>query len=162
MRPRPGRPPLFLLFLTVALAVAPLHAQFASPTDPVSASVIPKDQLIQPEQLHRQLEAHTRLLILQVGSKVLFQEAHIPGAEYAGPAARPEGLAALRARVQPLPRTQPIVLYCGCCPWDHCPNIGTAWQMLHSMGFTHVRALYLANNFGANWVALGYRAESSQ
>jgi hypothetical protein len=150
------------LFLFAAVAILPVHAQIASPDDPASASVIPQSALLQPEQLNRELQQHSPLLILQVGSKVLFQEAHIPGAAYAGPASRPDGLAALRARVEPLPRSQPIVIYCGCCPWDRCPNIGTAWRLLHRMGFTHVRALYLANNFGANWVALGYRVESSQ
>ncbi|MGA7522473.1 MAG: rhodanese-like domain-containing protein [Acidobacteriaceae bacterium] len=154
---------LFLLPLLAAFAVMPLQAQFAGGgSEPASASVIPNSDLIQPQQLHRELEAHARLLILQVGSRVLFQEAHIPGAEYAGPTSSQEGLAALRARVQRLPRTQPIVIYCGCCPWDHCPNVGPAWQLLHAMGFTRVRVLYLANNFGANWVALGYHADSSQ
>lgn len=148
--------PVLLLFF-LAFTLLPLHAQFAA-----SASVIPKDRLVQPDQLHRQLEAHAPLLILQVGSRVLFQEAHIPGAEYVGPGSQPEGLAALRARVQRLPRTQPIVLYCGCCPWDKCPNVGPAWQLLHSMGFTHVRALYIAQNFGADWVGRGYHAESSR
>jgi 3-mercaptopyruvate sulfurtransferase SseA len=161
MRPRSHR--LFLLFLFAALASLPLHAQFAGGgSEPAGASVIPLDALVQPAQLHRQLEAHAPLLILQVGSRVLFQEAHIPGAEYAGPGSRQEGLAALRARVQRLPRTRSIVLYCGCCPWDKCPNAGPAWQLLHSMGFTQVRVLYIADNFGAAWVARGYHVESSQ
>jgi hypothetical protein len=30
------------------------------------------------------------------------------------------------------------------------------------MGFTQVRALYLADNFGADWVAKGYRVDKSQ
>ncbi|MGC2496811.1 MAG: rhodanese-like domain-containing protein [Acidobacteriaceae bacterium] len=152
---------LFLPLLLVAVAVMPLRAQFSGVASPASASVIPKSALLQPEQLHNQLQAHATLLILQVGSKYLYQEAHIPGAEYAGPGSRPEGLAALRSRVQRLPRNQPIVIYCGCCPWDRCPNIGPAWQLLHSMKFTNVRVLYLSNNFGSDWVGLGYDAEPS-
>jgi len=27
---------------------------------------------------------------------------------------------------------------------------------LHAMGFTHVKVLYIANNFGADWVDKGY------
>lgn len=148
-----------MLFALAALLCFPAaHAQPA-----LSANTIPKDQLIQPEQLHRELQAHLPdLLILQVGSHVLFQEAHIPGSEYAGPGSRPAGLDALRARVSSLPRSRSIVIYCGCCPWDKCPNIAPAWQLLHQMGFTHVRALYIANNFGADWVARGYPAEKSQ
>lgn len=162
MRLRPGTKPLALLFVLAALAVVPVRGQFAALDTPASASVIPQADLVQPQQLHQELQAHTPLLILQVGSKVLFQEAHIPGAEYAGPASTAAGLAALRTRVQHLPRSQAIVIYCGCCPWDRCPNIGTAWRLLHSMGFTKVRALYLANNFGSDWVGVGYHVVSSE
>lgn len=148
-----------LLFAALLLLPFPAaHAQTA-----LSANTIPRDQLIQPEQLNRELQAHPRdLLILQVGSHVLFQEAHILGSEYAGPASRPAGLDELRARVTRLPRNRSIVIYCGCCPWDKCPNIAPAWQLLHQMGFTHVRALYIANNFGSDWVARGYPAEKPQ
>lgn len=137
----------------------PLRAQ-QSP--PLSAAAIPQDQLVRPAQLHRELQSHHAPLILQVGSHVLFDEAHIRGAEYAGPASRPEGLALLRNRVASLPRDRAIVLYCGCCPWDRCPNIAPAWRLLHQMGFTHLRVLYIAQNFGADWADRGYAVEKSQ
>lgn len=128
-----------------------------------AATTIPQEALVQPEALHRELGAHPHgALIVQVGSRVLFDEDHIPGAEYAGPAARPEGLAALKTRVAGLPRTSPIVLYCGCCPWEKCPNIAPAWGLLHGMGFSRVRVLYIAHNFGADWVARGYGAEPTR
>lgn len=141
-----------------------LQAQRLSPADesgPMSASAIPASQLVQPAELDQELRArpHARPLILQVGSRMLYNEARIPGAEYAGPASRPAGLELLRQRVATLPRDRAIVLYCGCCPWDHCPNIGPAWRLLHRMGFSHVRALYLADNFGADWVSKGYPTE---
>lgn len=143
----------------VALAVRPAEAQMAAT---VHASVVPQDRLLEPDALNRELQAHPYgALILQVGSKVLFDQAHIPGAEYAGPGSRAEGMTALRSRVESLPRDQAIVLYCGCCPWERCPNIGPAWQLLQQMGFTHVKVLHIANNFGADWVSKGYRAEST-
>jgi len=147
-----------ILALAVLAAVAPR----ARAAEPISANRIPQNQLIQPETLHRELEAGRRPLILQVGSRMLFDEAHIPGAEYAGPASRPEGLEVLRHRVAGLPRNRAMVIYCGCCPWEHCPNIGPAWVLLHQMGFTRVRALYIADNFGADWVHQGYGAEGVQ
>jgi hypothetical protein len=49
-----------------------------------------------------------------------------------------------------------IVLYCGCCPWSHCPNLNPAYDTLRQMGFSKVKVLYLANNFGADWVDKGY------
>lgn len=148
---------LFVLAAVLAAAVAP-----AQSSQVIHADRIPVDDLIQPAALHRELRAHRHLLVLQVGSRMLFDEAHIPGAEYAGPASRPEGLAKLRQRVAGLPRGRAIVIYCGCCPWSHCPNIAPAWQLLHRMGFTHVKALYLADNFGADWVSQGYGEEISR
>jgi 3-mercaptopyruvate sulfurtransferase SseA len=147
-----------LLGVLMLLSVPLLTAQ----SDHLSATTIPQNQLVQPADLNRELQANPHdLLILQVGSRVLFEESHIPGSEYAGPGSRPAGLDAIRKRVASLPRTQSIVIYCGCCPWDKCPNMAPAWQLLQQMGFTHVRALYIANNFGADWVAEGYRAEKS-
>ncbi len=125
-----------------------------------SAATIPKDALVQPEALHQELQANPHAaLILQVGSRMMFDQEHILGAVYAGPGSQAEGLQALRMRVEGLPRTGAIVLYCGCCPWEKCPNVAPAWALLHGMGFTQVRVLYIAQNFGADWVARGYGAE---
>ena len=95
-------------------------------------------------------------IILNVGPSVLFMQAHIPGAEYIGATSTPQGLQALRARVKSLPKTAFIVLYCGCCPWDHCPNVRPAYDELHKLGFSNVKVLYIAHNFGADWVEKDY------
>ena len=95
-------------------------------------------------------------LILQVGSHTLYAQAHIPGSEYVGAASTDAGLQQLRKRVEPLPRSKSIVLYCGCCPWGHCPNVKPANDALAAMGFKNVKVLYLSDNFGANWVDKGY------
>ena len=137
--------------------------QWAAPPS-AGAFTIPTAQLIQPDELNRLL--HTRAagkpLILQVGSHLMFAQAHIPGAEYAGPGSQAEGVQQLRGRVTSLPRGTFIVLYCGCCPWNRCPNVGPAYSLLHGMGFTHVEVLYLADNFGADWADKGYPVESGQ
>jgi len=100
--------------------------------------------------------AERQPLVLQVGAHVLYAQAHIPGSEYVGPGEEDEGLEALRERVAKLPRDTPIVLYCGCCPWDHCRNIGGAYAALQRLGFTAVKVLYIEYDFGSNWVDLGY------
>ncbi len=150
---------------TLALLVAaqrPLHAQFGWGASPqASAYSIPTASLLQPEELNRLLHAQgaSKPLMLQVGSRMLFAEAHIPGSEYIGPGSRPEGLSQLQNRVAPLPRKSFIVLYCGCCPWSHCPNVGPAFNLLRTMGFTHAMVLYLPNNLGADWADKGFPVE---
>jgi thiosulfate/3-mercaptopyruvate sulfurtransferase len=122
------------------------------------ASSIPTTRLINPEDLVKLLQTSDteKPLMIQVGSHVLFSQAHIPGSEYIGPASIETGLQQLRKRVEPLPRTKLIVLYCGCCPWGHCPNVKPADDALHAMGFTNVKVLYISDNFGTNWVDKGY------
>jgi rhodanese-related sulfurtransferase len=113
---------------------------------------------MEPEDLARSLASRTaeKPLIFQIGFRFLYKEAHIPGAEYLGPASKDEGIQQLRKRVASLPRTKSIVLYCGCCPWIRCPNVKPAYDALHSMGFTQVKVLRIEENFGANWVSKGY------
>jgi hypothetical protein len=96
-----------------------------------------------------------RPVVLHVGFKNFYEQARIPGSDYAGPGAKPEGLELLRKRVASVQRKQLIVLYCGCCPWDKCPNVKPAYDALHAMGFTNVKMLHIAENFGANWVNAG-------
>ncbi len=122
------------------------------------ASAIPDSQLLKPNELVQLLQssAGEKPLVIQVGSHVLYTQAHIPGAEYIGPASSESGLQSLRKRVESLPRNKFIVIYCGCCPWSHCPNIKPADDALRAMGFSNVKALYIADNFGANWVDKGY------
>ena len=121
------------------------------------ASAIPTSRLINPEDLVKLLQTgKDKPLILQVGPHTLFGQAHIAGSEYVGAASTEAGLKQLRERVQSLPRNKFIVLYCGCCPWSHCPNVKPADDVLSAMGFTNVKVLYIADNFGANWVDKGY------
>jgi len=129
-----------------------------------SAASIPSAALIQPDQLNRLLHAQgaEKPMVLQVGSRIMYAEAHIPAAEYAGPASQPDGLKRLRDRVAPLHRKTPIVIYCGCCPWDRCPNIAPAYRLLHDMGFSRLSVLYLADNFGTDWVSKGFPVEQGQ
>ena len=142
-----------------------LRAQgpFGAPSEN-SAFSIPQAQLIQPAELDKALGAAgaDKPLVLQVGSRVLFAQAHIAGSEYVGPGSQPEGLQQLEKRVSPLPRQTPLVLYCGCCPWNRCPNVGPAFKRLQSLGFTHVKALYIANNLGTDWVDKGFPVERSR
>jgi len=118
---------------------------------------IPTNRLINPEDLVKILQsAKEKPLMLQVGSHTLFLQAHIPGSEYVGAASSEAGLDQLRKKVEALSRNKFIVLYCGCCPWQHCPNLKPADDTMQSMGFTNVRVLYISDNFGTNWVDKGY------
>jgi thiosulfate/3-mercaptopyruvate sulfurtransferase len=146
----------FLVVTLSAFWALPASAQ-SSPAQ--SATTIPAPQLIQPADLNTLLASgdQSKLpLILQVGSHVFFAQAHITGSQYAGPGSQEAGLALLEKAVSSLPKDKFIVIYCGCCPWNRCPNVGPAFKRLCELGYTNVKVLYLANNFGDDWVSKGY------
>jgi len=112
---------------------------------------------VQPAEVAARLSATPA--VFQVGPNVLYRNKHIPGAIYAGPGQSEAGLALLKAAVEKLPHDREIVIYCGCCPWDKCPNVKPAMELLHSMGFKNAKAMYVAENFKANWIDKGYPVE---
>lgn len=143
---------ILAIALFAATAVETQSSQSAAELAPGSA------QLINPEDVVILLQSNKgeKPLILNVGPSIFYMQAHIPGAEYVGAGSDKQGLERLRARVKSLPRNRFIVLYCGCCPWSHCPNIRPAYKELHAMGFANVKVLYIADNFGTDWVDKGY------
>ena len=144
------------LFLLTAVVGAMAFASAQAPASP--ADDLPSASQIQPAELVQAMKATgaQKPVVLYVGPKAFYLQAHIPGAENIGPVGKPEGIEKLRARAASLPKDGPVVIYCGCCPWDHCPNIRPAFAELKKAGFTRVRVLYLATSFGADWAEKGF------
>lgn len=156
-----------ILFSALIVFLAFLYAQQSSAqySDPgASASSIPVSQWIQPAAMVKLLQEGSadRPLVLQVGSRLMFAQAHIPGSSFAGPGSQPEGLQLLDAKTASTPKSKLIVIYCGCCPLSRCPNVGPAFKHLHDRGFTNVKVLHIADNFGDDWVGKGYPVEKGQ
>lgn len=115
---------------------------------------------IEPKKLAAEMQSKNyAAALIHVGFPVMYRGKHIAHSIYAGPAAKPEGLDALKAAVAKLPRDREIVVYCGCCPMDRCPNIRPAVALLQKMGFTNVRALNLPMNLATDWIDHGYPVE---
>lgn len=114
--------------------------------------------LVQPNQVAKELKS---ALVIHVGFPVLYRSAHITGTQYAGPGSKAEGIADLKMAVAGQPRDREIVLYCGCCPFDKCPNIRPAFAALHEMGFTRVKAMVVPTNLKTDWIDKGYPIDKS-
>ena len=94
--------------------------------------------------------------IVYVGFRTLFEGGHVPQASFHGTASKEDGLADLKKWLATLPRSTDVIIYCGCCPFERCPNIRPAYTALRELGFTHVRVLVLPTSFAADWVEKGY------
>jgi manganese transport protein len=68
-------------------------------------------------------------------------------------------LEALQKWLSALPNTAEVVIYCGCCKLEHCPNIRPAFKALNDMKFTNAKLLNLPDNLKVDWVDKGYPME---
>jgi rhodanese-related sulfurtransferase len=145
------------------LFAVPFLKPFAARAVSTGTDAVPESALIEPDELADLLTGGgPRPVVLQVGFKTLYDQAHIPDAQYAGPANTDDGLATLKSAVEALPRDRALVIYCGCCPWVRCPNVGAAYGALHEMTFTNLKALHIAKNFGADWADKGYPVQRGE
>lgn len=126
----------------------------AAPLAFAKADDIPKSSQIQPADLVAIL--NRKPTVICVAFPFLFRSAHIEGALYGGAGSKPEGLETLAKLVKEMPKDKEIVLYCGCCPWDHCPNMEPAFQKLKSLGYSRVKAVVMATNLHTDWITKGY------
>src|SRR5580692_3750754 len=145
-----------LLLALLSVACAPmlflplLSAQTAS--DPWTS-----DHTVQPADLLKELaDTKNPPVILFVGFKRLYTAGHIKGAQYHGTTGNDEGLKEMATWANTLPRTTNLVIYCGCCPMERCPNIRPGYKQLASMGFTKLRLLVLPTSFAIDWAEKGY------
>jgi thiosulfate/3-mercaptopyruvate sulfurtransferase len=108
----------------------------------------------------RDPQVAAKLVIVCVAPHGSFMAGHIPGAVYHGPASTPDGMDDLKIWARDhLLRTTNLVVYCGCCPMNECPNLRPAFAALKNMGFTHLRALLLPTDFYTDWAGKGYPSE---
>ncbi len=129
----------------------------SAPSDPWTSS-----QTVLPAALFKELSdssSASKPIVVCTGYHSLYHGGHVPSASFHGPAATPEGLADLKNWARDLPRNANLVVYCGCCPLEHCPNIRPAFEALRDMGFPHLRVLLLPTDFATDWVAKGYPIE---
>lgn len=111
-----------------------------------------REQLMEPAELAARLQSGKNLpTILSVGPG-----AYIPHSTDIGMVSEKENLEKLRNQLKPLARDTPVVIYCGCCPFAHCPNVGPAIQVLKDLKFTRFKLLNLEHNIRVDWIAKGY------
>lgn len=67
-----------------------------------------------------------------------------------------KNLAKFKEQVSKLSKSANILIYCGCCPFERCPNVRPAIALLQSMQFTNYHLLDLPHNIKTDWIAKGY------
>lgn len=144
-----SNPRIFLPLLAAVVLFA------AAEPDPWSTA-----DLLQTNTLADQLRASgAQPHVFSVAFPVLYRNRHIAGAKFAGPGRDVAGIDALKEAVKALPKDADIVIYCGCCPMDRCPNIRPAFKALKELGYSKVHVLAMPTNFATDWSQKGYPVE---
>jgi len=110
-------------------------------------------QLVEPSDLAVRLKSPGREqpLIISVGPSAV-----IKGSTDIGPGKDPQNIDKLKALLEKQDRKREIIIYCGCCPFVHCPNVRPAFMLLNTMHFTNAHLLNLSHNIKADWIDHGY------
>lgn len=147
--------PLIILLAASAtlVSVTAIRGDEKQSADPWTSA-----QTVQAAAFAHELEekSATPPTVVYVGFHTLFAGGHIPGATFHGSASTEQGLAELKKWADTLPRTTSLVIYCGCCPFQKCPNIRPAFTALNEMGFKKLRVLILPTSFVKDWAEMGY------
>lgn len=109
-------------------------------------------QLLEPSELATVIAAQKDVpVVISVGPG-----APIPNSVKVGITNNSEGQEKLKAQLAGLAKDTKIVVYCGCCPFEHCPNVRPAIDVLKQTGFTNYYLLNLPHNIKRDWIDKGY------
>jgi hypothetical protein len=110
------------------------------------------DQLLQPSDLAATLKDNKEIpLIFSIGPGAI-----IPHSKDMGMIKEAENMEKFKQELKNLPKDTSIIIYCGCCPYEHCPNVRPAMQLLKDMKFTNYKLLDLPHNIKIDWINKGY------
>jgi len=110
------------------------------------------DQLLQPSDLAATLKDNKEMpVIFSIGPGAV-----IPHSKDIGMIKEEENMKKFKAELENLPKDTGIIIYCGCCPYEHCPNVRPAIQLLRDMKFTNYKLLDLPHNIKIDWINKGY------
>ncbi len=111
-----------------------------------------KDQLLQPATLAQAINSGRNVpVVFSVGPGAL-----IPNSITIGMTNNEANLTAFKKQLKNYSKTSELIIYCGCCPFEHCPNVRPAIDVLNSLHFTNFKLLDLPHNLKADWIDKGY------
>jgi hypothetical protein len=152
-RLKPGGLIVAAALVAAAGACSGVPSGSASSTEPWGPNTV------KPADLVAELAGADKPVVVCTAPPFMYRVSHVPGAVLHGPASSPDVINELTAWAQPLARSTNLVIYCGCCPLEHCPNLRPAYKALKELGFSRLRVLILPDNFGTDWVDRGYPVE---
>ena len=113
------------------------------------------DDLLEPSELSAKIKANKDLHAIFTGPGAI-----IPHSKNIGMVKEAENLQKFTDQLSTLAKDTQIVIYCGCCPFEHCPNVRPAIQLLKDLNFTNYKLLDLPHNIKVDWIDKGFPTEN--
>jgi len=112
-----------------------------------------KDQLIHPAELAKTLSGKPESfpLIFNIGPME-----QIKSSIKIGVTNNEEGIKTLNNKLISVEKNKEIIIYCGCCSSENCPNIKPAYDYIMKQGYSKVKVLDIPVGLGEDWKAKGY------
>lgn len=111
-----------------------------------------KNELMEPAYLAELITKGEKLpLIISIGPQAL-----IPNSLDVGMMTDSENVENFDQMLDSLPKNTDLVIYCGCCPFEHCPNIRPAVAALKKKNFKNFHLLNLSTSIKADWIDKNY------
>jgi len=128
-------------------------SQKASAQNPINWK---SEDLLEPKELSATIKSDKNIpLIFSIGPGAI-----IPHSKDIGMVKEAENMQKFKEQLSTLPKDTQIVIYCGCCPYEHCPNVRPAIELLKDMRFTNYKLLDLPHNIKIDWIDKGYPTEN--
>ncbi|MCF0063382.1 rhodanese-like domain-containing protein [Dyadobacter chenwenxiniae] len=136
----------FLLIFSFILLS--LHIQAQTKEEPWTES-----QLMPTSELAALIENPdaAKPLIINIGPQAV-----IKGSVDVGPGKEKDNIKKLEKMLSKEKKDREVILYCGCCPFDKCPNIRPAFSLIKEKGFAKAKLLNVPKNIKTNWIDAGY------
>ena len=137
-------------FVKLVVVVSCLFvSQLVSAQNPINWSM---EQLMEPAVLPNNINSKKDVpLIINIGPS-----ATIPNSIDVGMVNSAEGLSNLKTALSKVDKKKIVVVYCGCCPYEHCPNVRPAINALKELKFNNYYLLNLPQNIKKDWIDKGY------
>ncbi|WMJ72333.1 hypothetical protein RCC89_04035 [Cytophagaceae bacterium ABcell3] len=112
-----------------------------------------ESQLIEPKALADILEGpkSKHPVILNMGTMP-----PIKSAQMVGIGSTTHGMNKLKEVAATLDKKSEVVVYCGCCTMDNCPNVKPAMDYLTAQGFKNAKILNIKTDLNVDWTNKGY------
>lgn len=150
---------LLSILCTVLLGSTLLSQTAGAQVIPGKRTVLAEPETWKPKQLIEPADLVALMHNSKAEKPIIFNIGvvqNIQGAQNMGAASEKENLKRFQAALQKLPKSTFLVVYCGCCPFEKCPNIRPAFKTLNNLGFNRARLLNLPVNLHTNWISKGY------